>query len=183
MDAPENRDLGLMHSLTAISQTARDNLAEARSLVASGVPSDVQGGDLIAALRRLPDSMHLEGIPLTVEVPDTVQPLSSTQQVALLRTAQEALNNVRKHSGATAARVLVEVRTNASQQQLRLTVTDNGCGFEPSAAHSGFGLKSMAARLQEIQGELSVTSTGAGTTLTAVVPIARVTTSETEDAR
>ncbi|UZX04174.1 sensor histidine kinase [Arthrobacter sp. CDRTa11] len=174
MGAPDDRDLGLMHSLTAISQTARDNLAEARSLVASGVPSDVQGGDLIAALRRLPDSMHLDGIRLTVEVPDTVQPLSSTQQVALLRTAQEALNNVRKHSGATAARVLVDVRSSASQQRLRLTVTDNGCGFDPSAVHSGFGLKSMAARLQEIHGELKVTSTGAGTTLTAVVPVAPV---------
>ncbi|WP_457963164.1 sensor histidine kinase [Arthrobacter sp. D1-29] len=182
VEAPDDRDLGLMDSLTAIAQTARDNLAEARSLVASGVPSDVQGGDLIAALRRLPDSMHLEGILLTVEVPDTVQPLSSTQQVALLRTVQEALNNVRKHSGATAARVLVEVRNNASQQQLRLTVTDNGCGFDPSAVHSGFGLKSMAARLQEIHGDLTVTSSGAGTTLTAVVPIARATTTETGDA-
>ena len=173
--AAQGQDEGstpLMRSLTAISQTARDNLAEARSLVASGVPSDVQGGDLIAALRRLPESMHLEGVRLTVAVPDAVPPLSSTEQVALLRTAQEALNNVRKHSGASAASVLVEVQ-ESPPQQLRLTVSDDGRGFDPTAENGGFGLTSMMTRLQEINGQLHVTSTAAGTSLTAMVPVAQ----------
>lgn len=160
-----------MRSLAAIAQTARDNLAEARSLVASGVPSNVRGGDLLAALRRLPESMHLEGIRLTVTLPDSLPPLSSSEQVALLRTAQEALNNVRRHSGATAADVVVEIPAK-EPLLLRLTVSDNGRGFDVSAERKGFGLKSMAARLDEIGGRLRVTSTPGTTSLVAAVPTA-----------
>lgn len=65
---------GLLRSLSAISQTARESLAEARALVASGVPSDVQGGDLLAALRRLPDTLHLDSMRLNVTLPDRLPP-------------------------------------------------------------------------------------------------------------
>ncbi|QDG67894.1 sensor histidine kinase [Pseudarthrobacter sp. NIBRBAC000502772] len=160
---------GLVRSLTAISRTARENLAEARVLVASGVPSDVQGGDLLAALKRLPDTVHLDSVRLTMELPDSLPPLPSTQQVALLRTAQEALNNVRRHSGATAAEVLMDIPAGGPPL-LRLTVSDNGQGFDVSADHQGFGLKSMAARLDEIGGRLQVTSAPGATRLVAVVP-------------
>jgi signal transduction histidine kinase len=91
--------------------------------------------------------------------------------VALLRTAQEALNNVRRHSGATSAELLVEIPAG-SPPLLRLTVTDNGQGFDTAAGHQGFGLKSMSARLDEIGGRLQVTSSPAGTRLVAEVPTA-----------
>jgi signal transduction histidine kinase len=159
----------LLRSLTAISQTARESLTEARALVASGVPSDVQGGDLLAALERLPDTMRLDGMSLAVALPDSLPPLPSIQQVALLRTAQEALNNVRRHSRATTAELLVDVPAG-DPPLLRLTVTDNGQGFDTSANHQGFGLKSMAARLDEIGGRLHITSSPTGTRLVAVVP-------------
>ena len=162
---------GLVRSLTAISRTARENLAEARALVASGVPSDVQGGDLLAALKRLPDTLHLDSIRLTVTMPHSLPPLPSTQQVALLRTAQEALNNVRRHSGATAAEVLMDIPAG-DPPLLRLTVTDNGQGFDVAADHLGFGLKSMAARLDEIGGRLRVVSAPGATRLVAEVPTA-----------
>ena len=54
--------------------------------------------------------------------------------------------------------------------QLRLTITDNGLGFDVGADHEGFGLKSMAARLDEIGGRLQVTSAPGATRLVAVVP-------------
>lgn len=55
---------------------------------------------------------------------------------------------------------------------LRLTVTDNGQGFDVAADHQGFGLKSMAARLDEIGGRLRVTSAPGATRLVAEVPTA-----------
>lgn len=161
----------LKDTLAAISRTARDNLAQARSLVASGIATDVQGGDLLAALRRLPQSLHLEGVRLSVDVPDTLPALSSAEQVALLRTAQEALNNVRRHSGAANAWLEVCTETTARIPRLRLAVRDDGHGFDPAAAHGGFGLKSMSARLEEIGSQLHVESSEAGTRLTAVVPV------------
>lgn len=161
----------LAGTLSAISRTARQNLAEARSLVASGVATDVQGGDLIAALNRLPQSLHLDRIGLTVEAPTSLPPLTSNEQVALLRTAQEALNNVRRHSGASNVKLAVDICPAGGQQELRLSVTDDGHGFDTAARHPGFGLKSMAARLAEIGGRLELESSGAGTALAAVVPV------------
>lgn len=158
----------LRRTLETISSTARESLAEARSLVASGVPTDVRGGDLLAALQRLPTSMHLAGIRVSIQIPETLPQLSSSHQVALLRTAQEALNNVRRHASATSA--TVKLRLEASGE-LRLSIEDNGTGFDPAAASPGFGLRSMAARLAEIGGWLDVASSGAGTLLTAVVPV------------
>lgn len=162
----------LKGTLEFISRTARDNLAEARSLVASGIATDVQGGDLLAALRRLPQNLHLEDIRLSIDVPDTLPALSSAEQVALLRTAQEALNNVRRHSGAANAWLEIGTEATAAPPRLRLTVRDDGQGFDPATDRGGFGLKSMAARLDEIGGQLRVESSGTGTLLTAVVPVA-----------
>lgn len=161
----------LLESLGVISRTARENLAEARSLVASGVATNVRGGDLLAALKRLPVSLHLEDIQVQVDVPATLPPLSSSEQVALLRTAQEALNNVRRHSGASMARLEVQALAGPEAPGLRLAVGDDGHGFDTAASHDGFGLKSMAARLAEIGGRLHLESSTAGTTLTAVVPV------------
>ena len=101
---------GLLRSLAAISDTARENLTEARALVASGVPSDVQGGDLLASIAAAPGhacTWTACGSPCPCR--DSLPPLPSTQQVALLRTAQEALNNVRRHSRATTAELLVDI--------------------------------------------------------------------------
>lgn len=169
--AEQQAPAGLVRSLTAISQTARESLAEARALVTSGVPSDVQGGDLLAALKRLPESLHLDNVRVHIGLPEALPPLPSTQQVALLRTAQEALNNVRKHSGATAADLMMDLPAG-DPASLRLTVTDNGQGFDVEADHQGFGLKSMAARLDEIGGRLVVTSEPGATRLVAVIPAA-----------
>lgn len=104
--------------------------------------------------------------------------------MALLRTAQEALNNIRKHSGAASAKVRAELLSDgvargggagdcrAIGQHVQLTVSDDGNGFDPSVEADGFGLKSMAKRLQEINGQLHIaTSSSGGTSLAAVVPV------------
>lgn len=89
-------------------------------------------------------------------------------EVVLLRTAQEALANVRKHSGAS--RATVELRVVGSEATL--TVADDGCGFDAGAAADGFGLAGLRARLELAGGRLSVDSVaGRGTSLTAVVPV------------
>jgi signal transduction histidine kinase len=91
--------------------------------------------------------------------------------IALYRIAQEALQNVVKHAGATQAEV--ELRCDASSARLR--VTDDGQGFDVSARPGGdspYGLRSMAERAELIGGKLTVTSRpGIGTTVTATVPV------------
>lgn len=96
-------------------------------------------------------------------------------EIALYRIAQEALQNVVKHSGAGSA--AVELRCDESRVLLR--VSDDGRGFDlgaraEDAASPTYGLRSMAERAELISSRLTVTSRpGVGTTVTATVPLVK----------
>ncbi len=83
------------------------------------------------------------------------------------RLVQEALNNVVKH--AEAERVQVEVVED--DESVRLTVRDDGKGFDTSGADGGFGLIGMQERVELVGGRLAIDSTpGGGTVVCAELP-------------
>ena len=88
--------------LEIAAQTARENLAEARALVADLAPAQLDGGTLPDALRRLSQA---PGVDAGFSVRGTPRPLPMATEVVLLRVGQEALANVRKHAGADTATV------------------------------------------------------------------------------
>lgn len=95
-------------------------------------------------------------------------------EVALYRIAQEALQNLAKHSGAQTA----YVSFRCSDTLARLEIRDDGCGFDTEMMTpngdptSSYGLTSMAERAELVGGELEVTShPGKGTVVTASVPL------------
>jgi signal transduction histidine kinase len=99
-------------------------------------------------------------------VPDSIPP-----DVALcaFRVVQESLQNVVKHSGAADARVTMSGGTGT----LRLTIEDDGRGFDTAAVSqwAGLGLVSMRERLHVIGGELTIESApGRGTSVAFEVP-------------
>ena len=74
---------------------------------------------------------------------------------------QEALVNAAKHADAT----LIRVRVEADAEGLRLSVVDNGRGFQPGAtAPTGYGLRSMRERAEAIGARLAVESEPRGGT-------------------
>jgi len=90
--------------------------------------------------------------------------LSPTVEQTLLRVAQEALANVARHSGAST----VEIDLTYSADSVKLSLHDNGQGFDPATIQKGVGLDSMQERLKAIGGSLMVESQpGNGTTVTA----------------
>ena len=90
-------------------------------------------------------------------------------QAELLRIVQEALTNVRKHADATVVRVDL-----ATDDRLRITVTDNGRGFRPESVPPGFGLESMRQRAGLIGATFVVASEPQnGTRVELSMPIAR----------
>src|SRR5260221_78883 len=92
--------------------------------------------------------------------------LGTGAEVVLLRVCQEALTNVRRHAGASSARVLLSYCDN----EVRLEVADDGAGFDPELPAAGYGLRGMRARVSEIGGELRGRSVpGNGTTVLAEV--------------
>jgi two-component system sensor histidine kinase UhpB len=96
--------------------------------------------------------------------------LSRAAATALYRVAQEALNNVAKHAGATQVEVSLEVE----RRHLTLVIQDNGCGLSRQArAKAGrFGLSGMRARCEAFGGTLKIQSslTGSGATVRARLP-------------
>jgi signal transduction histidine kinase len=153
--------------LGVLEENARHALTETRALVASGAAVGVDGGGLAISLRRLAERFEREtGIAVTVTAPDTAT-LNRDSEVVLLRCAQEALANVRKHSTAKAAAVALDVQGTT----IDLSITDDGSGFDPAMASSGFGLTGLRDRLALVHGTLAVSAIpGGGTTLIASLP-------------
>lgn len=174
--AGRSADAEATRTLTQVEALAGDSLADVRRIVAALVPAELEGDVLAAALRRMLDRAHDE-VCLQVElhVDDTLPLLPTEVEVALLRTAQSALANVRLHSGAT--RVVMSLVD--ADRSVRLDVTDDGTGFDVPAweqrsesGSSSYGLRFMRGRLRELGGGLDVESTpGEGTTISVHLPL------------
>jgi signal transduction histidine kinase len=89
--------------------------------------------------------------------------------LCVFRIVQEALQNAIKYSRASE----VLVRVAGAPGELRLTVIDDGVGFDVDAAwRNGVGLISMVERVETIGGVLEIRSTpGTGTSVAAVIPL------------
>lgn len=158
-------------SLALTERTARENLAEARALVAALAPVELDSLPLDAALGRITGRCGEElGITATATVTGPSRPLPAAVQVVLLRGAQEALANVRKHAAADRVEVRLVYRTVG----VMLEVIDDGCGFDPGAAGGvggGFGLRGLRARVEEVDGTVEITSSpGSGTRVRLELP-------------
>lgn len=161
-------DAGLARDrMTAAETVARENLAEARALVAALTPPPLAESALPEALERIVSRFgHESEIAASYEVRGDARALPAQQEVVLLRAAQEALSNVARHSGARA----VQVRLGFEPQRTALVVADDGCGPGPDGHGGGFGLRGMRARLDEVGGILAVEAReGGGTTVRAEV--------------
>ncbi len=165
-DNPAVRNqLGL--TLGMIEESARDALVETRSLVAASAPVEL-GGGIVAALERLGARFEREtGIRILVSAPASLE-LDRDTEVVLLRSAQETLANVRKHSGAREVHIVLRT----SGDIVTLLVRDDGVGFTQSPHQPGFGLAGMRDRLALVNGNLSLeTHPGAGTTVLVTLPL------------
>jgi signal transduction histidine kinase len=152
------------HQVTAqldqIDELARTALDEMAALGAGAGPATGVAGGLPGALRRhCAEREQRDGLVVTLEV-DGDETLPEEDERALLRIAQEGLNNIVKHAGVGEAVVRLRLR-----RPLRLEVKDEGRGFDPlAAAGAGLGLDGMRERAAERGWSFLVTSRpGAGT--------------------
>jgi two-component system NarL family sensor kinase len=101
------------------------------------------------------------------------QRLSPSIELTCYRIVQEALSNATRHGQAQH----IDVELSIEQEQLCLTITDDGLGFDPSPLASdhrgsGFGIIGMQERLKQLSGELEIISApGAGTQVVAMIPL------------
>ena len=168
-ELPPDADSSQRH-LDQARRTARDNLVEARNLVAALRPEILAGSSLPEALERLTARWsEASGVHAGLSTTGEYRPLSQEAQVALLRAAQEALANIRKHAGASS----VTVTLSYMEDLVVLDVQDDGTGFDPNEMRDDecFGLRAMRERVEGIGGQLLIESeVGAGSTVVVEVP-------------
>jgi signal transduction histidine kinase len=156
--------LGRFDDLEARVVSIDDDLRElARSYQAQGLVSRPLPEVLERGLQAFRRRTHIDA---SLKVEGDFTAISDSQRIALVRTVQEALSNVRQHSGAGEVRVCV---TDADGV-VRAEVIDDGRGFsvEPTlieAARRGrLGLVGMAERIRMLGGTLEIDSRAGGPT-------------------
>lgn len=163
---PEQARERLERALTV----ARDSLEEARQSVMN-LRAPTLAKPLPEALTALARSFTSEtGVRISIKKTGNIR-LSSRAELELLRIAQEALTNVRRHSGATEAEIVLR----ATKRAVRLSIRDNGEGFDSGEIPEGHhGLRGMTERVKLLGGHLQIESQpGRGTLVKAIVPIAQ----------
>ena len=143
-----------------------------RRLMSDLRPQLLDEGDVAAAIRDC--AADLLGPETTCEIHDNVGPdsLARDLETVVYRVAREAIVNVRKHANASNVAVTLE----AEGDNLRLTVVDDGAGFEPASPaverlQHHLGLIAMQERVESIGGEWRIASApGAGTSVEAILP-------------
>ncbi|WP_207454517.1 sensor histidine kinase [Herbiconiux sp. SYSU D00978] len=166
----QSADATLPETLAVLEETARAALVEARSVVAALAPVELGSGGIRPALVRLGERFEREtGVTVIVDAPEGAE-LPRESEVVLLRCAQEALANVRKH--ARARRVTVSFGIDAGRAEV--IVQDDGVGFDPAASAPGYGLDGMRERLALAGGRLALDSGEGGTRVAASLPVAAV---------
>ena len=154
--------------LRRVSKLAREGLAEARRSVQALRPQALEDRDLLDALNRVITQMT-PGSGLRAELGCVGQPrpLAPEQEENLLRIGQEALTNTLQHAGAER----FWVRLVFGLREVRLEVSDNGCGFDPARTSGGFGLTGMKERASRLGGRMTIESApGQGTTIIVALP-------------
>jgi two-component system nitrate/nitrite sensor histidine kinase NarX len=162
-DAPQ-----IERALSELDVGVHESLADVRELLLH-FRTRTNAEDITPALlTTLKKFEHQTGLVTHLRIEGDGLPLPADVQVQVLHVVQEALSNVRKHSGAT--EVWVEVQQAAPW---RVEVRDNGCGFDGDAAgdETHVGLRIMRERAQRVGATVEVSSTrAAGTSIALTLP-------------
>ncbi|MEV4510485.1 sensor histidine kinase [Dactylosporangium sp. NPDC049525] len=144
---------------------ARDGLTETRRAVSALRGDPVPLGELVGALA---DGYRTDlDATAAVTVSGTPRPLAAEPGLALFRTAQEALTNVRKHAPGSAVAVHLEYQADA----VRLTVRDDGAGGAAATLPAGgHGLAGLRERVGLAGGTVTAAPDGAGWRVDARIP-------------
>ena len=159
---PDQSEILVIHSLQAV----REGLNETRRALQALRARPLEDLGLALALDALADMLTgRNGLRIERKIDPVLVDYPAEIQQCIYRIAQEALANVTRHAEAQT------VRLNLCREgsQLKLTVEDDGCGFDPAypAADGRFGLVGMRERAEMVGGQLTIDSKpGQGTRIT-----------------
>lgn len=160
-------DGAVVRALDGAHHLAAQGLDEVRRAIAAARGDQVPGPERLPALAEA--FREQSGIPVGLAVTGGTHELAPDAQLAIYRTAQEALTNVRRHSTAVSVEVRLEYRPEATV----LTVEDHAPGPPPAAPiGGGYGLTGMRERAELLGGSLRAEPTGSGFLVELRLPVA-----------
>jgi signal transduction histidine kinase len=153
--------------LEKLERLAAEANIEVRDLMNSLEESTLKWADLTDSIRRSSEVIF-DPLKTTVELDISNMPVEDdiglVEGMSIARLVREAMNNIAKHAGAS----LAKVSMMAEDDHVRISIADNGCGFDPATVQRGRGLNNLARRTAELGGVFEIKADN-GTSLSIVI--------------
>jgi ligand-binding sensor domain-containing protein/two-component sensor histidine kinase len=148
--------------MNEIADVSRQLVGSMSEIIWSLNPENNTAEQLLSYLReQLNKLLEYSGIHYTIDFPENgdVILLNNAQRRNLLLVTKEIVHNAIKHSRAQN----IFISCVATGRQLRFIIRDDGIGFDPVSKSNGYGLRNIRRRIKELQGDLQIESSPAGT--------------------
>ncbi len=155
-----------MHNLEELRQLTRGALAEMRTMLLEMRPEALERSDLKSLISQLADAfIGRVRVPVSLAIVGDGE-LTNEVKLVFYRVAQEALNNIAKHSGARQ----VDINLECQPGQTSLMIKDDGLGFDPGTiTPDHLGITIMRERASSIGASLKIESqSGQGTNIALI---------------
>jgi two-component system, NarL family, sensor histidine kinase UhpB len=161
-------------ALVQITKTCDHLFGVIRDMVRRLRPSALDELGLLASLEDLVENWRTSrpGVFIHLSCAEGVDAVAEEASIDLLRIVQECLSNIARHADATRIDIHLELGVSSGEDPLiMLTVSDDGCGFDPMIAVQGFGLKGIRERAESLKGRCQIESSpGSGTRIHIELP-------------
>ena len=137
-------------SLAQIKESAREVMTSLRETLWTLSNKTISNIDLCDKLKVYIKKRLLATVEITDEIHDE-KTMNNDAVLAIYRCVQECINNINKHSGASAVKILFRVPSNGV---FSIEIHDNGVGFENSPTEENYGIKNLIQRMKSINASL-----------------------------
>lgn len=164
--------------LNNLKTVTRNSLKDVRKIIYDLRPMSLDDLGLIPTLERYISIFEEDtGISIDLKTYGSFNNIQNAIQITVFRIIQESLNNIRKHSSASSAVIVIEKSLN----KLNLSITDDGVGFnlekymtETNPMEGGFGLVNIKERVELLNGKFQINSSiNMGTKITLFIPLSK----------
>lgn len=153
----------LDNKLSSISSFAKETIVELRDTIWAMNSNEISFEDLEIRINnyieKAKEAKDQISFSFAIDPVLKTQKLTSVQGMNMYRTIQEAVNNAIKYANAS----IVFINAKKSNDQIKITIQDNGIGFDQATIEKGNGLQNMQKRIEEIGGEFMISSSNEGT--------------------
>ena len=158
-------------NLTKVIDMIDESCAQVRSISHNLMPSSILDYGLIETIREYCIKINTSNtFKIDFQFFGNYIGLSKKSETVIYRIIQELVTNILKHSKATEAMI----QFNYREDELFITVEDNGIGFDKKSISSGIGHKNIKTRIEFLNAQLDVESSSAGTSFTISIDLNKV---------